>query len=134
MRRLLNKLANWRQLSEDLPVSGLLTRIIADSGYADYLERRSYAGENLADLESFLDWVKLLEQNQPLSINTLAGYIRNLREKDSQPEEIEPVVSVGDAVRVLTVHGSKDWNSRSYSWLDWIPPIISATATSCQSR
>jgi ATP-dependent helicase/nuclease subunit A len=107
VRRLLNKLANWRQLSEDLPVSGLLTRIIADSGYADYLEHRSYAGENLADLESFLDWVKLLEQNQPLSINTLAGYIRNLREKDSQPEEIEPVVSVGDAVRVLTVHGSK---------------------------
>lgn len=107
VHRLLNKLANWRQLSEDLPVSGLLTRIIADSGYADYLERRSYAGENLADLESFLDWVKLLEQNQPLSINTLAGYIRNLREKDSQPEEIEPVVSVGDAVRVLTVHGSK---------------------------
>ncbi len=107
VRRLLSKLANWRLLSEDLPVSGLLTRIIADSGYADYLERRSYAGENLADLESFLDWVKLLEQNQPLSINTLAGYIRNLREKDSQPEEIEPVVSVGDAVRVLTVHGSK---------------------------
>lgn len=106
-RLLLDKLAAWRLLSEDLPVSALLTRIIADSGYADYLECRSYAGDNLADLESFLDWVKLLEQNQPLSINALAGYIRNLREKESQPEEIEPAVSCGDAVRVLTVHGSK---------------------------
>lgn len=106
-RRLLDKLAAWRRLSEDIPVSALLTRIIADSGYADYLEHRSYAGENLTDLESFLDWVKLLEQNQPLSVNALAGYIRNLREKESQPEEIEPAVSCGDAVRVLTVHGSK---------------------------
>ncbi len=104
---LLDKIEHWRLLAEDLTVHALLTRIIADSSYADYLEHRRFASENLADLESFLDWVKGLEQDGPLSVGTLARYIHNLREKDESPEEIEPAVSARDAVQVMTVHASK---------------------------
>ena len=107
IRGLLEKIAYWRLLSEDLPVFSLLTRVIEESNYADYLEHRRFAAENLADLESFLAWVELLEQERPLNINTLARYIQDLREKEEKPQEIQPVVSRDAAVQMFTIHGSK---------------------------
>lgn len=107
LTKLLEKIEYWRLLSEDMTVYALLTRIMTDSDYADHLQHQRFAGDNLADLESFLDWVKGLEQEGPLSIGTLARYIHNLREKEEKPEEIEPAVSSQDAVRVMTVHSSK---------------------------
>lgn len=107
LTKLLEKIEHWRLLSEDMTVYALLTRIVTDSGYADHLQHQRFAGDNLADLESFLDWVKGLEQEGTLSIGTLARYIHNLREKEEKPEEIEPAVSSQDAVRVMTVHSSK---------------------------
>ncbi|HHU08051.1 MAG TPA: UvrD-helicase domain-containing protein [Clostridiaceae bacterium] len=107
LKKLLDKIDYWRLLSEDLTVYSLLTRILADSDYADHLQHQRFASENLADLESFLDWVKSLERDGLLSVGTLARYIHNLREKEAKPEEIEPAVSSREAVQVMTVHASK---------------------------
>ena len=107
LKKLLSKLEYWRLLSEDLTVSALLIRIIADSSYEDRLERQKYAAENLLDLESFLDWVEQLEQNQTLTINRLARYIAELRQKKASPEELSIQISATDAVQMMTVHGSK---------------------------
>lgn len=94
-------LENLRRLTETLPVSELLQRILSDTGYELYI-RESGDIERLDNVTELIRSVVAQETEfgEPLSLSAFLQNITLMRDSDAEEDKT-------DCVRIMTIHTSK---------------------------
>lgn len=100
-------LETWREYERFMSVSELIGLIYEESDLPGRVSRMPAGHERLRDLELFHEWADSFERSRQRGLYNFALYIRKIREKKLKETGFDQVSSVENAVRIVTVHGSK---------------------------
>lgn len=107
VRDFLNKLASWREYEQFMSISELIGHIYEESGLLERVSALDSGPERVKDLELFREWADNFERSRQRGIYSFALYIRKIREKKLSERGFDSIVSVENAVQIMTIHGSK---------------------------
>ena len=103
----IDQITSWRQKEQWMSLSELIGLIYEESNLLDRVSRFTDGSSRVADLERFQEWADNFEQGRQKGLFGFARYIEKIREQNLQNIGFDPVSNVDNAVRIMTVHGSK---------------------------
>jgi ATP-dependent helicase/nuclease subunit A len=105
--RIAKWMRNWRELKDRLPISQLLNRMIADSGYDAALQYEPLGDRKLANLWKLIDQARAFDAAGGF---TLDDFVRNLEDLVSaQPREEQAATQPAESnvIRLMSIHQAK---------------------------
>ena len=116
--RLANSL-NWlntlRRNEQYLSLGELIGQIFSESGWLDRLAAQQGGENKIRELRQFQQWAEKFESRRQRGLHAFAAYIASLRRQETVESPFATVETVENAVRIMTIHGSKGLNSRLFS-------------------
>ena len=104
----LEKLSGWRKAAAALPLADLISRMLSESGVADFAAALTGGRQRMANLRSMADRAEAFEQESAEGIGGFVAYMELLASKESVGTGQASVLSeADDVVRIMTVHKSK---------------------------
>jgi len=104
--KFLADLRRWRRLKSQLSVSKLISLILDESGYYDYVTLTPQAKRGKANLMAFFEQAAVFEKTGQQGLFRFIGYIEKLKEKDGVIKDSSSEKSK-NAVEIMTIHRSK---------------------------
>jgi len=99
-------LQRWRRLKSQLPISKLISLILDESGYYDYISIMPQAKIKKANLTALFEYAIQFEKTSLQGLFRFINYIEKLIERDANPGD-SPVEERENAVQIMTIHRSK---------------------------
>ncbi len=106
-RDFLVKLDLYRSWAAALPVDGLLRRVYDDTALPEIMGARSGGATRRKNLQLLYDHCHRFEQNGFRGLSSFVRYVDRLREQKADLGAAAAPATTGDAVRILSIHGSK---------------------------
>lgn len=103
----INRLAEWRNLSKNHSVSGLIWQIYRDTGYYDYVGGLVGGTQRQANLKAFYDRARQYEKTSFRGLFRFLRFIERMREIGGDLGEARALSEQEDVVRIMTIHKSK---------------------------
>lgn len=102
-------LASVREREQILSLGELIGLIFDETGWLDRLAAHPAGrGETqISQLRQFRQWAEQFEASRPRGLHAFTLYLDSLRERGGIESPFESVDSQDDAVRIMTIHGSK---------------------------
>lgn len=100
-------LDGWRRLKDRLPITRLLGRVFADSGYDAAMQFESLGDRKLANLWKLMDLARTFDRSGRFG---LADFIRRLSDLvENQPREEQAATQPenADVIRLMSIHQAK---------------------------
>ena len=99
-------LERWRRLKSQVPVSKLISIILDESGYYDYIALMPQAKIKKANLMALFEYATQFEKTSLQGLFRFINYIEKLIERDSNLND-SPAGEQENAVQIMTIHRSK---------------------------
>jgi ATP-dependent helicase/nuclease subunit A len=109
-----SQLNDWREYARREALADLLVKIYNETAYLDYVLGMPAGQQRHANLLALIERAKDYERSSFRGLYQFIRFIEKMQEKDKDLGE-PPTEELQDAVRVMTIHGSKGWSSRLYS-------------------
>lgn len=100
------QLNEWREFSRREALADLLVKIYNETAYLDYVLGMPAGQQRHANLLALIERAKDYERSSFRGLYQFIRFIEKMQEKDKDLGE-PPTEEVQDAVRVMTIHGSK---------------------------
>lgn len=104
----LKDLTHWRKIAHQESLASLIGRLYQDTLWKDRVTLMENGQQRVANLEALVSFAADIEQTGSIGLNRFIDQIENMisynEDLISQPKEVNEEL---DAVRVLTIHGSK---------------------------
>ncbi|MBQ8946276.1 MAG: helicase-exonuclease AddAB subunit AddA [Lachnospiraceae bacterium] len=107
LRRFLEMIDRYRELSGYLPVETLLNRIITDTGYRNLVTAMHGGDRRAANVDMLLRKASDYASTSYFGLYNFIRYIDTLRKSEALDAEAEVTESEADVVRIMTTHKSK---------------------------
>ncbi len=105
--RFLDKLDGWRYRATVMSIHELISELIYDSGYDDYMTALPGGTGRLANLESLLVKAADFEKTTYTGLFRFLRYISQMKEYEVDFGEVNISDEKSDVVRIMTIHKSK---------------------------
>lgn len=102
----MTQLNDWREFARRESLANLLVRIYNETAYLDYVLGMPAGQQRHANLLALIERAKDYERSSFRGLYQFVRFIEKMQEKDKDLGE-PPTEEVNDAVRVMTIHGSK---------------------------
>lgn len=102
----LEQLNDWREFARREALANLLVKIYNETAYLDYVLGMPAGQQRHANLLALIERAKDYERSSFRGLYQFIRFIEKMQEKDKDLGE-PPTEEVQDAVRVMTIHGSK---------------------------
>lgn len=102
----LSQLNEWREFARREALANLLVKIYNETAYLDYVLGMPAGQQRHANLLALIERAKDYERSSFRGLYQFIRFIEKMQEKDKDLGE-PPTEEVQDAVRVMTIHGSK---------------------------
>lgn len=102
----LSQLNEWREFARREVLADLLVKIYNETAYLDYVLGMPAGQQRHANLLALIERAKDYERSSFRGLYQFIRFIEKMQEKDKDLGE-PPTEEVQDAVRVMTIHGSK---------------------------
>lgn len=99
--------ASWRKLSKRVPIAELIWQIYADTGFLDYVGGMPNGKQRKANLHALYEHATAFEETEYKGIFQFIRYIERMVKDNHDLEEPAALADSEQAVRVMTIHGSK---------------------------
>ncbi len=106
-RRLLDKLNEYRRLSAVLQVNRLIDYLVDDTDFAEILQVMPDAAVRRANIRLFTDYAKRYSQAGTLGLSGFLRFVGRFLEKNAEMKSASKSPDGEDAVRIMSIHGSK---------------------------
>ncbi len=103
----LQKITKYRELAVYLPICDLLTRLIQDFDYLNYVTALPGGGKRRANVEMLLTKASDFEKTSYFGLFHFVRYMEQLEKFDVDYGEAEQLDENADVVRIITIHKSK---------------------------
>lgn len=103
----LRRIAGYRECTVYLPVRELLTRLINDFGYLDYVTALPTGGKRRANVEMLLTRASDFEKTSYFGLFHFIRYMEQLEKYDVDSGGAELLDENADVVRIMSIHKSK---------------------------
>ncbi len=103
----LRMLAGYRECTVYLPIRELLTRLIDDFGYLDYVTALPVGSRRRANVEMLLTKASDFEKTSYFGLFHFVRYMQELEKYDVDYGEAEQLDENADVVRIMSIHKSK---------------------------
>ena len=103
--KFLERFGRWRHGARQLPLSGCLEDVLAETHFAEWLQSRTRGAQRQANVERFLNLARRFDQFQRQGLFRFLKFIEAQREAGVEPD----VAGSADenAVRLMSIHQSK---------------------------
>jgi len=105
--RCLGQMETFRERASYMPMHGLLRRILADTGYGDFISAMPGGEQRSANLEMLVEKAKAFESISYKGLFHFVRYIEQLQKYDVDYGEAALEDEQADTVRIMTIHKSK---------------------------
>ncbi len=95
-------------LKDRIPLEELISILVKETHYEEYLELLSETGDARATLSLFIEEAQLLQQKREM---TLSEFVNTISQKNIKTEEAEFSGEEGETLRLMTIHSSKGLES-----------------------
>lgn len=102
----LSQLGDWREYARRESLASLLVKIYNETAYLDYVLGMPAGQQRHANLLALIERAKDYERSSFRGLYQFIRFIEKMQEKDKDLGE-PPTEEISDAVRVMTIHGSK---------------------------
>ncbi|MGO2638255.1 MAG: 3'-5' exonuclease, partial [Enterococcus viikkiensis] len=99
-------LNDWREFARREAIADLLLKIYNETAYLDYVLGMPAGQQRHANLLALIERAKDYERSSFRGLYQFIRFIEKMQEKDKDLGE-PPTEEISDAVRVMTIHGSK---------------------------
>ncbi len=106
-RQFLGRLDDWRYRSSVMSIHELISGLIYDTGYDDYMTALPGGARRLANLESLLVKAADFEKTAYTGLFRFLRYIGQMKEYEVDFGEVNISDEKSDVVRIMTIHKSK---------------------------
>ena len=103
----LKKIEDYRALTVYMPIRELLTRLLMDSGYLDYVTALPAGGRRRANVEMLLTKASDFEKTSYYGLFHFIRYMEQLEKYDVDDGEAGLLDENADVVRIMSIHKSK---------------------------
>ena len=103
----LDKIKNWRELSRQVGVPELLSKIYRETGYYDYFGTKIDGRVAQANLRMLIDRAAEFESTAFRGLSRFIQFIKKIRELENDLAAARTLGENEDVVRVMTIHKSK---------------------------
>lgn len=107
VQKMQKKITYFRDLVTELPVHELLYRILRETGYLCYAMSMPSGAQRKANIEMLLEKAVAYESTSYKGLFHFIRYMDRLQKYEVDYGEAEIVSENADAVRIMTIHGSK---------------------------
>ncbi len=101
------RLSRYRDMVPFTPVYDLITYILADTGYEYYVAALPSGTQRTANLEQLKQRAAAYESTQYRGLFHFIRYVEKIRENALDDSEAAIAEQTGNAVRIMSIHGSK---------------------------
>ena len=106
LKDFLAHLNDWREFARREAIADLLLKIYNETAYLDYVLGMPAGQQRHANLLALIERAKDYERSSFRGLYQFIRFIEKMQEKDKDLGE-PPTEEISDAVRVMTIHGSK---------------------------
>ena len=103
----LDQLQKWRQMGVMLPIHELIRRIVAQTGYEDYIAALPSGAQRKANLQVLYQRAEDYEKTEYTGLFDFLRYIDSMHEHEVDYGEANALDEQADLVHVMTIHKSK---------------------------
>ena len=105
--RTLDKIREWKELSQSMPLGKFIWKVMLDSGY--YLEMGAMPGgtQRQMNLRALVDKAENYASERPGSLYNFIKYIDTLKNRKVKVGQVKLVGESDNLVRIMTIHKSK---------------------------
>ncbi len=103
----LEKIKNWRELSRQVGVPELLSKIYRETGYYDYFGTKIDGRVAQANLRMLIDRAAEFESTAFRGLSRFIQFIKKIRELENDLAAARTLGENEDVVRIMTIHKSK---------------------------
>lgn len=107
VKRFMEQLENWRRIARREQLVTLIWTIYEDTGFLDYVGGMSSGKQRQANLHALYQRAESYEVSSFKGLFQFVRFIEKMQEKDKDLAEPTAISASEDAVRVMTIHGSK---------------------------
>ena len=100
-------LSDYRERAKDTPVHELITEILQETGYLDYVTVLPGGERKRANLEMLVEKAVAYEKTSYHGLYHFVRYIRKLRKYEVETGGAELTADLSDVVRIMSIHKSK---------------------------
>ncbi len=102
LKKFMGDISQFREFARNNTISALITKIYDDTDFYNYCGILENGELRQANLKAFREAVSDFEKNQGFNITRLLEYLNEM-----SVQQTSPVSQGEDAVRIMTIHGSK---------------------------
>lgn len=106
-REFLNQLTAWRDFARDHPLTELIWRIYDDTGFLNYVGGLPAGSQRKANLHALYERAAVYEASSFKGLFHFIRFIEKMKAQDKDLAEASHITDEDNAVRVMTIHGSK---------------------------
>ncbi len=107
VQEFLKKISEYRELAVYLPICDLLTKILQDVDYLNYVTALPGGGKRRANVEMLLTKASDFEKTSYFGLFHFVRYMEQLEKYDVDYGEADQLDENADVVRIITIHKSK---------------------------
>jgi ATP-dependent helicase/nuclease subunit A len=107
VRRARRFLLRWRDLKDRLPISRLLSAVLADSGYDAAVQMEYMGDRKLANLWKLIDLARTFDGSGLFGLAEFIARLGDLVEAQPREEQAATQPENADVVRLMTIHQAK---------------------------
>jgi ATP-dependent helicase/nuclease subunit A len=105
--RALRFLTGWRAVKDRLPISRLLNRVFADSGYDAAMQFEFLGDRKLANLWKLVDLARSFDRTGLFGLHEFTARLGDLVARQPREEQAATLPENADVVRLMSIHQSK---------------------------
>lgn len=103
----LEKLSDWKQLSEFMPLDELIWKLLWDTGYYTFVGALPGGMQRQANLRALIDKAVQFQSSQMKGLYGFITYVDAIKDKRVPMGQVTLVGENDDVVRIMTIHKSK---------------------------
>lgn len=106
-REALDKIENWRELSQIMPLDKLIWKLLLDTGFYIAMGAMPAGSQRQANLRALTDKALAYSSGSSRSLYGFIRYIEAIKDKKVSMGQVKMMSEKDDLVRIMTVHKSK---------------------------
>lgn len=107
LKTMLNRLAEWRRVAREKPLSDLVWQLLQDTNYLAYVEGLPQGDQRRANLIALHDHARKFGTFERQGLHRFLAFIEQMRDADMDLEPAPLKHASAEVVRVMSIHRSK---------------------------